>query len=129
MLFLLRPIARVVLVSRICAGVEEEGFGVGFMFCAAALPQTMRQRYVKGTFPALERKISNMFVFSHKNFECNSQKSLTSLPCASHEPIVDENPVELLWLQSHFLSSPCSSLAFPICLQLCCLVAIAPFQS
>lgn len=82
MLFLLRPIAWVVLASRICDGIEEEGFRVGFMFCAAAHSQTVRQNYVRGTFPALERKISNMFVLSHKKPECNSQKSLSSLPCA-----------------------------------------------
>lgn len=36
--------------------------------------------------------------------------------CCGHEPVLDENAVELLWLRRHFFSSHCSSFSFSVCL-------------
>lgn len=48
--------------------------------------------------------------------------------CCSHESIVDENAVELLWWKSQFLSSPCSSFAFSVCLPAVLSCCCCPFS-
>lgn len=48
--------------------------------------------------------------------------------CCGHEPVVDENAVELLWLKSHFLSSPCSSFAVSVCLPAVLSCCYCPFS-